>query len=355
MKHKKIIYIGQLWEGGTCRQRLNVLKDLGHSVVEVDTSESPKVQLAPARIFNRISNKFFQWGCDYAKPVDIARANMLISNLAKKSRNWNILWIDKGLTIEPETLAEFKIRCPQCLIVGYSPDDMFARHNQTKQFIRHLPLYDIFFTTKSYNVCELEQMGCSRVEFIGNAFDLHSHRPMKISNSERQKLGGKIGFIGAYERERYLSMLYLAQNNVPVRIWGTRWNRRFCLHDNVILENKGVWGDDYAKAICAFDINLCFLRKINRDLQTTRSMEIPACGAFMLAERTEEHLSLFEESKEAEFFSSNEELLDKVLYYLAHPNQRQHIAKLGRERCLKSGYSNYDRMKHMLKIVESSK
>src|SRR4029450_7028444 len=103
------------------------------------------------------------------------------------------------------------------------------------------------------------------------------------------------------------------------------------------------------RAICATRINLCFLRKVNRDLQTTRTMEIPACGAFMLAERTDEHRAPFEEGKEAEYFESGVELRAKVDYYLAHEEERRRIGLAGRERCLRSGYSNLD---HLTGIVE---
>jgi len=117
------------------------------------------------------------------------------------------------------------------------------------------------------------------------------------------------------------------------------------------LEHLPLYGDDFARACNSFKINLCFLRKINRDLQTTRSVEIPACGGFMLAERTTEHLELFKEGEEAEFFDSQEELLDKCQYYLRHESQRLRIASNGLRRCIESGYSNEKRLEQILTIA----
>lgn len=75
----------------------------------------------------------------------------------------------------------------------------------------------------------------------------------------------------------------------------------------------------------------------------------------MLAERTKEHQTLFEEGKEAEFFSSNEELLEKCRYYLAHDEERKAIAKAGHQRCITSDYSNEGMVKRVLKEILGNK
>ncbi len=333
----RILYVGQLWNGGTCLQRMRALEDLGHDIMPVDT-EPDGVRKIQKRIIYRIIRKLYG-------PLDIANANRIIIQSFKRE-NFDVLWLDKALTIMPGTLEHVRRENRKTIISGYSPDYMGAKHNQSKRFIKSLPFYHVFITTKSYGVIELEKLGVPKVFFLGNAYDPHTHKPMEISESEKVKFGGAVGFIGDYEVEREQFMYYLAQKGVPIRIWGPNWDRKHKLkHPKLKIEGRELMGNDYATAICSFSINLAFLRKINLDQQTTRSVEIPACGGFMLAERTKEHLELFEEGKEAEFFSSKEELLEKVLYYLNHEEERDRISRAGRERCMKSGYSNQERLK----------
>lgn len=340
----RILYVGPLWGGSTCLQRMQAMQYLGHEILLVDTEPDP-VGDKQKHFYYRVKRKLLG-------PSDLADANEKIIQLIQDEAV-DILWLDKALTIKPETLQAVREISPQTVIVGYSPDDMAGKHNQSRAFLKALPLNHIYFTTKSYGVKEMEALGVPRAFFIGKAYDPQTHRPVQVSEKEIKKFGGPVGFIGDYEIERAQSMFFLAQHEISIRIWGPNWDRKCSFsHPNMKIEAKPLWGDDYAKAICSFDVNLHFLRKINRDLQTSRSIEIPACGAFMLAERTNEHLELFEEGKEAEFFSSNEELFEKVHYYLKHEDERKNIARNGRERCLESGYSNHDRIKEMLAAVE---
>jgi len=258
------------------------------------------------------------------------------------------LWVDKGLTIFRRTLAAVKSQQPACRLVSYSPDDMLNLRNQSRYYIGGLPLYDLHVTTKSYNVAELKVLGAIDVFFVGNAYDPHTHRPLELTADEKTQWGSDVGFIGGFEWERYQMMLALAAAGIRVVIRGPGWESYSKANSNLIIKPGYVYADDYARAICGSKINLCFLRKDNRDLQTQRSAEIPACGGFMLAERTNEHLGLFEEGKEAEFFSDMEELISKVRYYLDHEQERAQIAARGRERCLRSGYSNHDRLRAVL-------
>ncbi len=72
----------------------------------------------------------------------------------------------------------------------------------------------------------------------------------------------------------------------------------------------------------------------------------------MLAERTDEHRAVFREGEEAAFFSTPEELLDKVRYYLAHDEIRQRIARAGHARVTTGGHTYRDRLREIVQAAQ---
>ena len=341
-----ILYVGRLSQYGdssTCVHRYWALKKLALRVDTVDVDD-----IFHWNFVNRVRNFMFcrGWNVGFAGTAKVGEA--VLKRLEESE--FDLLWIDKGVWISGAALHFIKERHPQIKLIGYSPDDMGQRHNQSVQFLSTLPEYDLFVTTKSYNVPELKALGCREVMFIGNAYEETFHYPRDLNEEELKRYRCDVGFIGAYERERAESIRFLADNAVPVRVFGNNWS---ISHPNISVF-PAVFNEGYCKALSATRINLAFLRKINRDQQTTRSVEIPACGGFMLAERTAEHLELFKEGEEAEFFSSNGELLEKCRYYLAHEDERVRIARAGLRRCIESGYSNRGRLKSVLDHISKS-
>lgn len=340
----KILSVGSFnGLSNTCVHRNWALKALG----EVDMVNMYE---KPINFHFKLANKLFNWGFPVKLP-DLSNCNLKILELIKKNI-YNIVWIDKGWLVQASTLDFIKKHSPETKIVSYSPDNMALRHNQSQQYLESLPLYDFIFTNKSYILSDMKKLGARNISFVNNSYEDSFHYPRILTAKEIESLGGDVGFVGAWEEERYGSMLYLAEHGIKVRVFGGgEWLKHKAKHPNLKIEEIGLHGEDYSKSFRAFKISLCFLRKMNFDQQTTRSLEIPACGGFMLAERTDEHLSLFEEGKEAEYFSSNEELLEKCKYYLLHEDHRESIAVAGRKRCETSGYSNKKAIKKMLDEV----
>lgn len=345
MHCNRLLYIGALSKYGdssTCYHRLLALNSIGCIVDSIDT-ELYFHWNSSNKIRNYLFNKGFDTFLSGTKELENAVRTQLLKN------EYNIIWIDKGIFFSKSFLKRIKESYPSIKIIGYSPDDMGQRHNQSAQFLSSITEYDLFITTKSYNVPEIKAMGCKEVYFINNAFEDTFHYPRVLDKTEFEYYHADVGFIGAYEKERGESIYYLANNFVPVRVFCNRWP---LVHPNIKVL-PAIFNENYCKAISATKINLAFLRKINRDQQTTRSIEIPACGGFMLAERTEEHLQLFKEGVEADFFNSNEEMLDKCRYYLKHDDERQKIAKRGLAKCHEAGYSNKDRLKKVLEYINT--
>ena len=334
-KNYKILFVGDLSLIGRTKQRYDALKEIGytiHPISFVSIGEKPgisKKKSLVSRVFNKLGI-----------PLDKLKINKKITKYIKTNKI-DILWVEKALMLKPKTLKNIK---KNLKIIFISEDDMYAKHNQSYYFKKCIPYFDIMFTSKSYNCNnnELYSLGAKKVEFFFQCYDKNLHKPTILTKEEYRKYKSDVCFVGTFEKDRADKLLDIANAGIEVNVWGNNWGKYVNIHPNLIIKNRPLYNDEYVKAICASKINLCFLRKINRDLHTSRSIEIPACGGFMLAERTDEHLKLFEEDKEAVFFDINDskELISKINYYLSHNKERLKIAKAGRSRCIVSGYDH---------------
>jgi hypothetical protein len=341
-----ILYVGQLAPQSTCAMRLAALRSVGTSVTGLD-SHPPGGSLG---LIARTARRCL-WRLGW--PMDFEGIN---SELRTRVRDLQpeLVWIDKGVSVTADTLRTLRQLRPGIKLAHYNPDDPFGGFGLAgwRTFLKALCDYDVHFVPRRENVAEYTKLGARRVVQLmpawGYAPDVH--RPVPVDADDLGRYGADIGFVGSFEPERARDLLAVAQAGLNVRIVGP-WPDAF-LRSSLLHSPQGAFGAEYAKAICSFKIALGFLRKRNRDQHTSRSIEIPACGVFMLAERSQEHQQLFAEGREAEFFSSVQELIDKARFYLSHDRERERIAAAGRERCRVSGYSNEARMAQILGLIQ---
>ncbi len=333
----RILYSGP--RDATCLQRARSLRNLGATVVHVRSGIPPMT--APSYPLLRVANKI-------KRHPDIYFANSQLLHQARRGE-FELVWIDKGLWLRPRTLRRLRVLLPSARFVGYSPDDMSNPANQSRRYLDSLSLYDLHVTTKRYNVEELAVRGAREVLYVDNAYDPSVHRPLELTDEESAAYGADVGFVGCYENDRAEKLFRLAEAGLRVTVRGPEWGRYFDKsHRNLTVLSGWIGAQTYVRVVNSTRINLGFLTKANRDEQTTRSIEIPACRSFMLAERTKEHQRLFREGVEAEFFEGFEELLVKCRYYLAREDERRRIAENGHRRCVIGSYSNEGRLLHVV-------
>jgi ubiquinone/menaquinone biosynthesis C-methylase UbiE len=72
-----------------------------------------------------------------------------------------------------------------------------------------------------------------------------------------------------------------------------------------------------------------------RETANMRIFEATGCGAFLLTEHFSNLQRYFEPGREIETFGDEKELIEKIDYYLSHPEECRQIAWRGQQRCLK--------------------
>ena len=132
-------------------------------------------------------------------------------------------------------------------------------------------------------------------------------------------------------------------------LYGSYWERyteRYRRH-----ARGSAIGRSYRLALGGAKIALGLVRSANRDQHTMRTFEIPACGAFLCAQRTEEHQEIFREGTEAVFFDDPDELKSQVTRYLSSDDARARIAAAGFDAVTQGAHTYADRIVEMVALA----
>jgi spore maturation protein CgeB len=332
----KILFVGHLSEGQTSLDRLRSLRRLGQEVVPFDLTrfESGHRLLRSAQA---------RW----QPRVLLKDLNDQLVALKSDLRDLDCVWVDKGVWIFPETLEALR-DATGCRLVHYTPDSQIIS-NRSRFFLESIPIYDLFITTKTFELDDYRRLSARRVKLV-----LQGYCPVRFSSPQPQpEFAHDVGFISAFKPNYGRIIRELSESISDIGVWGPRWRRASLMRrvPKRVVKGDAIWGVTYVNALASFRIGLGLLAKYIPEQHTTRTFEIPAAGSFLLAERTAEHQALFQEGLEAEYFETSEELVSKVKYYLEHEGARARIAERGRERCLRSGYDNDSILSNILREI----
>ena len=329
----RILYTGSFRKGSYTESRRQALHSLGHEVVELD--QVPYLY--------RGSYVLQKTQCHLLIGPGIVAYNHDLVRLARET-NPNLIYIDQVVYLWPRSVEA--LHNGGSRLVHHTSEYFGFRTYLYRHFFKTVHLYDVHVITNSLCRSVLSRKGAKRIVRDEFGFDPRLHKPWRLTDEEKREYQSDATFVGHWELETERMIATLRGAGIAVKVWGPGWRRATSLKDRHSI--RPLFGEEYIKQLVASKICLGFLSKWNHNQSASRTFEIPAVGGFLLAERTEDHLSYFTEGKEAEFFSSPEELFQKARYYLTHEDERTSIAEAGHERCLQSGYTHQDRVEQIL-------
>ena len=340
----KLVYHGPFWTGSTALQRLEAFKATpGLTVIGHDAGTAPTdVATLGQRLAWRLG-----------RPIDVARERARLLALVAQARPDAVL-IDSSKVFDLKDLAALRAHGAQ-LLAYYTPDDPLNPRNLKVPVRATLSDWDVFFTTKTFNLPELAARGVRQPVLVGKAYDPALHRPLDRAAVGKEFERFDLVFVGAFEAERARTLNRLAESGLSLVVYGGAiggWPPGG-LHPAITLR-PAVFGQAYVRALHHGRLALGFLRRQNRDRITQRSLEITASARPMLAEKTDEHDAHFEDGVEYVGFTDDDQLVGLARRYLSDPVARRALGACARRRCLSSGYSTIDRARQISAVLEAA-
>ena len=174
-----------------------------------------------------------------------------------------------------------------------------------------------------------------------------------------------VTFIGQQYGNRRAIIRNLKKQDIPVRVWGTRWKltklheiaKNYHIISNNLYDRVAgstrISQQEMIKIIQASKINLNISQssQLHGNQIKGRNFEIPACGGFHISGYTDNLEDYFELDKEIVCYQTEVELIEKIKYYLQHDTERNIIAEAGYQRVMKE-HTYAQRFRELFKLMD---
>ena len=241
----------------------------------------------------------------------------------------------------PETFIKIKEILPNVRVTHWNGDDDIKFENYT---IPYSPAIDYQFISQLQFTKKYDSYGLPWFDLLGA--DTNKFRPLNLKKKY------DVVFIGTPKGDRLKYMRHLLKKKINFALGGAGW-------DDYPEFKKYYIGkipdEKFIELINQTKISLCFSQNFfSVPHVLERSLAVNACKAFALTEYVEGYFTKFTEGKDFASFKNEEEMCEKINYYLKHEKERERIAEKAYEKIVKK-FSNQKLLSDAYHAIEKDK
>lgn len=223
---------------------------------------------------------------------------------------------------------------------------------------------DMFFTMAEGLVDEFRKLNPGSF-WLTQAFEPSFFRQTGISEADRPVFSADVAFVGNLgSKPQYLSrrtaLERVISTGAVLKWWGPKIPWKIT---NIPLVygklgraygGRFVWGEEYAKVVRLSKIFLAFDSKPElRKSMSARMYTAVGCGAFYICRHVEGIEDVLVPDKEIVTFHTDDEMIEKIRFYLRNEDARREISAAGQARVLRDHVYEV-RIRQMCSMIENA-
>jgi len=255
----------------------------------------------------------------------------------------NLYFLDKKLLIRIKQITSIKV----VLFSGVSPKYLLPQSHK-----ECIPYFDNIFISDPGHEAEWKQYGATNI----NILPLSASCPItfqKVAKNYYKRKKYDIVFIGRLDtgaNEHRIKILnFLIKEGVNIKIWTWFLSNKF-IKKYPLLKNHVVgsaYGEEMVKILAQSKISLNIHDPSQPCGGNLRLFEIPATKSLQIADKCPQ--DWFKDGDEIVLYNNNQDLLQKINYFIDNDEEREIIAKNGYEKLVRK-----HQYKHRVKIIFES-